>query len=92
MTTQNLIPIPGITTPFEESMVFDPVTFAGGGVPNATVEVNVGSALLLSIPVDLAGKWQGQANLPKGVHKITARQRLGSSTSAPSPVRTFTVA
>ncbi|MHC8383300.1 hypothetical protein [Pseudomonas sp. LB3P14] len=92
MTTQTLISIPVIEKPLEGSTVSDPVTIAGMGKLGATVEVYVGSVLQLSITVDSAGKWQGQANLPKGVHKITARQRLGGSTSAPSPVRTFIVA
>ena len=93
MTAQTLISIPVIAKPVDGSTVSDPVTIAGTGEPGGTVDVHqVGvAAPLVSIPVNVAGNWQGQANLSKGTYSISARQKLNGSTSAWSPVKTFTV-
>ncbi|MBU6957724.1 hypothetical protein KRR23_08210 [Pseudomonas sp. CVAP len=97
MTTDTqVLHAPVIVDPAEGATVKNKVTVAGTAEPGAVVtiaEAGDQNQLHLKLITSKGGHWSGtfDQDLPKGVHKIQARQTHNGVVSPWSSVRTFTV-
>ncbi len=68
------------------------VTFTGTSEPGATLTLDEGGSLVgAAVLAGPDGSWSVGASLPEGEHMVTATAVKDGFTSAPTPVRTFTV-